>query len=93
MSFETLPLNFLLLSAKMSWADVKQEMVGEKGLDEACADKIGKYVCLQGEFVFRCLFLFFLFVFVFLFVCFFGFFFCLLSFGLLFIDLFIYLLF
>lgn len=29
---------------KLSWAEVKKEMVMEKGLDEASADKIGNYV-------------------------------------------------
>ncbi|KAE8253716.1 hypothetical protein A4X13_0g3679 [Tilletia indica] len=33
---------------KMSWDDVKREMVAEKGLDEAVADKIGEYVKLKG---------------------------------------------
>ncbi|KAK0540852.1 Cytoplasmic and mitochondrial histidine tRNA synthetase [Tilletia horrida] len=33
---------------KLPWADVKREMVAEKGLDEAVADKIGEYVKLKG---------------------------------------------
>lgn len=33
---------------KSPWADVKQEMIDEKGLDEASADKIGEYVRLSG---------------------------------------------
>lgn len=33
---------------KMPWADVKKEMVEEKGLEEAVADKIGEYVVLKG---------------------------------------------
>lgn len=33
---------------KMPWADVKKEMVSEKGLDEAVADKIGVWVQLKG---------------------------------------------
>lgn len=31
------------------WADVKKEMVEEKGLDGAIADKIGEYVKLKGS--------------------------------------------
>lgn len=33
---------------KMSWADVKKEMVEEKGLPEAVADRIGEYVKHKG---------------------------------------------
>ncbi|BFZ61999.1 Cytoplasmic and mitochondrial histidine tRNA synthetase [Saitoella coloradoensis] len=33
---------------KMPWEDVKKEMVQEKGLDEAVADRIGEYVQLKG---------------------------------------------
>lgn len=33
---------------KMPWADVKKEMVNEKGLDEEVADKIGVWVQLKG---------------------------------------------
>lgn len=33
---------------KSPWVDVKKEMVEEKGLDEATADKIGEYVRLNG---------------------------------------------
>ncbi|CAH1718247.1 unnamed protein product [Chironomus riparius] len=33
---------------KVSWADVKKEMIDEKGLDEKSADKIGEYVRLSG---------------------------------------------
>jgi histidyl-tRNA synthetase len=33
---------------KMSWADVKKEMVEEKSLDPEVADKIGGYVELKG---------------------------------------------
>ncbi|KAJ3307603.1 hypothetical protein HDU76_004501 [Blyttiomyces sp. JEL0837] len=34
---------------KAPWADVKKEMVVEKGLDEAVADRIGEYVNLAGS--------------------------------------------
>ncbi|EAQ93387.1 hypothetical protein CHGG_01622 [Chaetomium globosum CBS 148.51] len=34
---------------KMPWADVKKEMVDEKGLAPEVADKIGKYVVLKGQ--------------------------------------------
>ncbi|KAN0134399.1 hypothetical protein V8E53_007897 [Lactarius tabidus] len=33
---------------KLPWADVKKEMTDEKGLDVACADKIGEYVKHKG---------------------------------------------
>lgn len=33
---------------KSPWADVKKEMIEEKGLDESTADKIGEYVRLSG---------------------------------------------
>lgn len=33
---------------KLPWAEVKKEMVVEKGLDEAIADRIGEYVGLKG---------------------------------------------
>jgi len=33
---------------KLPWCDVKREMIVEKGLDEAAADKIGEYVKLKG---------------------------------------------
>lgn len=33
---------------KMPWADVKKEMVEEKGLPEEVADKIGEWVVLKG---------------------------------------------
>ncbi|EMD42286.1 hypothetical protein CERSUDRAFT_110813 [Gelatoporia subvermispora B] len=33
---------------KMSWADVKKEMMEEKGLDPAVADRIGEYVKHKG---------------------------------------------
>lgn len=33
---------------KSPWADVKKEMIDEKGLDEVSADKIGEYVRLSG---------------------------------------------
>ncbi|XP_017041987.1 histidine--tRNA ligase, cytoplasmic isoform X3 [Drosophila ficusphila] len=33
---------------KSPWADVRKEMVEEKGLDEAAADRIGEYVRLSG---------------------------------------------
>lgn len=32
----------------MPWADVKKEMVDEKGLSEEVADKIGEWVVLKG---------------------------------------------
>lgn len=35
---------------KSPWADVKKEMINEKGLDEATADRIGEYVRLSGSF-------------------------------------------
>ncbi|KAK0734117.1 hypothetical protein B0T26DRAFT_746069 [Lasiosphaeria miniovina] len=34
---------------KMPWEDVRKEMVDEKGLDSAVADKIGKWVVLKGQ--------------------------------------------
>ncbi|KAM6923500.1 histidine--tRNA ligase-like [Xenentodon cancila] len=34
---------------KMSWEDVKKEMVNEKGLSEEAADQIGEYVSMKGE--------------------------------------------
>ncbi|CAG2114623.1 unnamed protein product, partial [Medioppia subpectinata] len=34
---------------KMSWDEVKAEMIGEKGLDESVADKIGEFVQLNGS--------------------------------------------
>ncbi|KAK3383151.1 hypothetical protein B0T24DRAFT_36693 [Lasiosphaeria ovina] len=34
---------------KMPWEDVRKEMVDEKGLDPAVADKIGKWVVLKGQ--------------------------------------------
>jgi histidyl-tRNA synthetase len=34
---------------KMPWADVRKEMVDEKGLAPEVADKIGKYVVLKGQ--------------------------------------------
>jgi histidyl-tRNA synthetase len=34
---------------KLPWADVKKEMMSEKGLDEATANKIGEYVRLNGS--------------------------------------------
>ncbi|KAF6039351.1 hypothetical protein EB796_002315 [Bugula neritina] len=33
---------------KLPWEEVKQEMVNEKGLDDAAADRIGEYVKLSG---------------------------------------------
>lgn len=33
---------------KSPWADVKKEMIDEKGLEEATADRIGEYVRLSG---------------------------------------------
>uniref|UniRef100_A0A3P9KGS3 histidine--tRNA ligase n=1 Tax=Oryzias latipes TaxID=8090 RepID=A0A3P9KGS3_ORYLA len=33
---------------KMSWEDVKKEMVNEKGLSEEAADQIGEYVSMRG---------------------------------------------
>jgi histidyl-tRNA synthetase len=33
---------------KLPWADVRREMVEDKGLDEAAADKIGSYVSKKG---------------------------------------------
>lgn len=34
---------------KLPWADVRKEMVDEKGLDGAVADKIGEWVVLKGK--------------------------------------------
>uniref|UniRef100_A0A2P2I523 histidine--tRNA ligase n=1 Tax=Hirondellea gigas TaxID=1518452 RepID=A0A2P2I523_9CRUS len=34
---------------KSSWCEVRAEMIGEKGLDEAVADRIGEYVKLNGK--------------------------------------------
>lgn len=34
---------------KSPWAEVKKEMIDEKGLDESVADKIGEYVRLSGK--------------------------------------------
>ncbi|RCH80705.1 Cytoplasmic and mitochondrial histidine tRNA synthetase [Rhizopus azygosporus] len=34
---------------KLPWADVKKEMVEEKGLAPECADRIGEYVKLKGS--------------------------------------------
>lgn len=34
---------------QMEWEDVKKEMVEEKGLEPAVADRIGSYVKLSGE--------------------------------------------
>lgn len=34
---------------KSPWAEVKKEMIDEKGLDESVADKIGEYVRLSGS--------------------------------------------
>jgi hypothetical protein len=34
----------------MAWADVRKEMVQDKGLDGAVADKIGEYVKLKGVY-------------------------------------------
>ncbi|KAB7501841.1 Histidine--tRNA ligase, cytoplasmic [Armadillidium nasatum] len=34
---------------KMTWEEVKKEMVEEKGLDESMADKIGEYVKMNGR--------------------------------------------
>lgn len=36
----------------MDWADVRKEMVQDKGLDGAVADKIGEYVKLKGVYRF-----------------------------------------
>lgn len=40
--------NLSVLQLQSPWADVRKEMVDEKGLDEATADKIGEYVRLSG---------------------------------------------
>lgn len=37
------------LSAQMSWKEVKNEMVGEKGLAPEVAERIGAYVQQHGE--------------------------------------------
>ncbi|KPM40671.1 Histidine--tRNA ligase, mitochondrial [Neonectria ditissima] len=34
---------------KLPWAEVRKEMVSEKGLDEDVADRIGKWVVLKGK--------------------------------------------
>ncbi|KAJ1926809.1 Cytoplasmic and mitochondrial histidine tRNA synthetase [Tieghemiomyces parasiticus] len=33
---------------KLPWEEVRKEMVDEKGLDPAAADRIGRYICLSG---------------------------------------------
>jgi hypothetical protein len=35
---------------QLPWADVRKEMIDEKGLDSATADKIGSYVKHKGIF-------------------------------------------
>ena len=40
---------FFSPSLKVDWEEVKKEMVEEKGLDVAVADKIGVYVKLHGR--------------------------------------------
>jgi len=35
-------------TSQLPWAEVKKEMIQEKGLDPAVADKIGQYVKLKG---------------------------------------------
>lgn len=37
------------LSAQVPWEEVKNEMVGEKGLTPEVADRIGDYVQQHGE--------------------------------------------
>ncbi|KAJ7207490.1 hypothetical protein GGX14DRAFT_396315 [Mycena pura] len=37
------------LHLQLPWPEVKKEMTGEKGLDEATADKIGEYINLKGS--------------------------------------------
>lgn len=39
----------------MAWSEVKKEMVEEKGLDPAAADKIGEYVKHKGKLNFTSL--------------------------------------
>lgn len=34
---------------KLSWEEVREEMVGEKGLEGSCADLIGRFVCKKGS--------------------------------------------
>jgi len=38
---------------KLPWEEVKQEMVNEKGLDDAAADRIGEYVKLSGTWLYE----------------------------------------
>lgn len=40
--------NLSVLQLQSPWADVRKEMIDEKGLDEATADRIGEYVRLSG---------------------------------------------
>jgi histidyl-tRNA synthetase len=41
-------LHFTLFSTQLPWAQVKEEMTEQKGLDSSVADKIGDYVKLKG---------------------------------------------
>jgi histidyl-tRNA synthetase len=36
---------------KMSWLDVRREMIVEKGLEAEVADRIGEYVRLKGNYL------------------------------------------
>ena len=37
-----------MVSIQLSWAEVKEEMTEQKGLDPSVADKIGEYVKYKG---------------------------------------------
>lgn len=41
--------NEFQLDLQSPWAEVRREMIDEKGLDESVADKIGEYVQLSGN--------------------------------------------
>lgn len=41
--------DILLTPSQMPWEEVRNEMVGEKGLSPEAADRIGEYVQLHGE--------------------------------------------
>lgn len=37
---------------KVSWAEVRQELIKEKGIDEQSVDKLGEFVQLNGLIIF-----------------------------------------
>ena len=47
---KVLHLESVLYVPQTEWEEVKKEMVEEKGLEEAAADRIGEYVKLNGHF-------------------------------------------